>query len=76
MPTLTTSAHTGASSYQPLKPLTATAGSVPVSVDCNSCYNHHMAGMVNTALLDLPFFHTRNHTRAYTHYHLYLYLLL
>ena len=42
----------------------------------NSCYNHHMAGMVNTALLDHASLHTHNHTPTYTHYHLYLYLLL
>ena len=43
---------------------------IPVSVDCNSCYNHHMAGMANTA--PRPCLHTITH--SHTPYRLYLLL--
>ena len=39
---------------------------IPVSVDCNSCYNHHMAGMANTAPRPCLFTLTQSHTHTHS----------
>ena len=50
-----------------VKPLTASVRFIPVGVDCNSCYNHHMAGMANTAPRPCLFTLTQSHTHTLTH---------
>ena len=47
-----------------VKPLTASVRFIPVGVDCNSCDNHHMAGMANTAPRPCLFTLTHSHTHT------------
>ena len=49
-----------------LTPLTASVRFIPVSVDCNSCYNCHMAGMANTAPRPCLFTHSQSHTHIHS----------